>query len=644
MRYKGRIFILCVLSVFCISSSFAQKTIVDTLFNRADYEDTFAFGADISWLSQQESWGTYYNNRSGKKTDLMKILQEEEGINAVRFRVWVNPSGGWSGKQDVVNLCKRAHARGLKIMISFHYSDTWADSSNQTIPGQWTDHSADALAQNVYDHTYDVLNALKQEGIVPKWVGIGNETKYGMLYDVGKTKSTAGYQNFVKFINKAYSAIKEVDSTMQAIIHLPNAHDLSTAKSMFNNLKKYGANYDIIGLSAYPRWSHLDVTTDANITSTINTYMNTFKSLRQTFNKPVIVVETGHYCTEPLDGNRFLAEFMKALIKDGELGCFYWEPEAFENSGYALGAWSSTNHQATIAMDAFKGWKHTAVDHYVDVELITPYDTLIAPSAKNLEMKVHATSPNKSTTISKVNFYVDSHLAGTQTEEDDNMYIWCDSSLTAGAHTLYALAYDNLGNSETTDTVNFLAGPARVFQDDGLGFAGASDATMSTENPGYTGAGYLAGTAVKKCTVNWSAVFPEAGTYTMVVRYTAPSIAFGRVGVDSVSTTTLFSFSATKDMSRWKVIEKNIKIETAGMHLVGLQAVTASGLPNIDYMAIISPEGVELVEYGETAGVSTITNNDNSRSFLTNYNLQGMPVNDSFKGIVITEGKKILRK
>ena len=168
-----------------------QLTVTETVFDRAANEENFAFGADISWLSQQESWNTYYCNRKGQRAELMSILKGDFGLNAVRFRVWVNPSGGWSGKQDVINLCKRANAKGFKIMISFHYSDTWADSGSQTIPGQWTDHSVEALAQNVYDHTYDVLKSLYDLDIHTRWVAIGNETKYGMLYDVGKTKSTA---------------------------------------------------------------------------------------------------------------------------------------------------------------------------------------------------------------------------------------------------------------------------------------------------------------------------------------------------------------------------------------------------------------------------------------------------------------------
>lgn len=35
----------------------------------------------------------------------MDILKDDFGINALRFRVWINPSGGWSGKNDKEGLC-----------------------------------------------------------------------------------------------------------------------------------------------------------------------------------------------------------------------------------------------------------------------------------------------------------------------------------------------------------------------------------------------------------------------------------------------------------------------------------------------------------------------------------------------------------
>ena len=647
-------FSVWVSSFVYVSSVGAQPmTVTETVFDRAAHEDSFAFGADISWLSQQESWGTYYCNRKGKRSDLMAILQEDYGLNAVRFRVWVNPSGGWSGKQDVIGLCKRAHARGLKIMISFHYSDTWADSGSQTIPARWTDHSVEALAQCVYDHTYDVLKSLSDLGIHPRWVAIGNETKYGMLYDVGKTKSAEGYKNFAKFINSAYQAIQDVDSSMLAVIHLPNAHDEATARNMFDNLNKYGAKYDVIGLSAYPKWSHLDVTSDASIKSTINTYMTTFKKLKQRFGKPVMVVETGHYCDQPLDGNRFLAEFMKALIADGELGCFYWEPEAFENSGYNLGAWSSKTHQATIAMDAYLGVKHTAVDKYATVRLVAPTDTLIYQLGDSVELRAYARTPTSVTSVERVDFFLngDRVASGVPTGVS-HFFTFVTDTLPTGHYRLHAVATDSQGHEQSSDTLCFLVGAVTVFQENGAGFGGCTDspATVATQVRNYTGDGYIPSSCQRKGQVNWSARFPEAGTYTVILRYHTDVVKSVQLFLDDDYCTLRCEASP---VGKWAYASRTVTVSESGIHRLAVQGLTSKGFPDIDFMAIASPEGVAAVEPGQDAtaveGVSVSATGKalSATSDKQIYDLSGRVVSPDgstrklSSGIYLCRGKKI---
>ncbi len=607
---KKTTFFLLAFLACCMAS--AQLTVTETVFDRKANEDKFAFGADISWLSQQESWGTYYCNRQGKRADLMDILKEDFGLNAVRFRVWVNPSGGWSGKQDVINLCKRAYAKGLKIMISFHYSDTWADSSNQTIPGQWTDHSAEALAQKVYEHTKDVLSGLKKEGIIPKWVSIGNETKYGMLYETGRTKTTEGMMNFVKFINSGAKAVKEISEDIITIIHLPNAHDEGTARNMFDNLKKYGANYDCIGLSAYPRWSHLDVTTDANITSTINKYLTTFKNLKSRFGKPVMVMETGHYANEPYDANRFLAEFMKALITDGELGCFYWEPEAFDNSGYNLGAWSSATHQATIAMDAYMGIKHTKVSKYATSLLMLPNDTLIFKPGEKVDMKVYAKTTTNVTHVENVDFYLNKKKAASlKYQEKSSNYIFSTDTLPTGIYAFNAVVFDNQNHSQSTDTISFLVGDVKVIQETDPGFVGYPDSIhtpLEKSIKSYTGGAYVPASSTKKEALAWDVNFPAAGTYTFYFRYHTPTImtTLMTVGTDKK----VYVSCAVTPQSKWGYVKKEVEITEPGLQRVCLQGVTR-GLPDIDFLAIALPEGVEDV----TTGIAEI----NAPSLWGNY-------------------------
>ena len=100
-------------------------TVTDTLFNRSEHED-FAFGADVSFVPQMESWGTKWLDKNGKQKDILQILKEQ-GINNIRLRVWTVNSGA-SSKQEVVSMCRRAKAKGMGVMIDFHYSDTWACS------------------------------------------------------------------------------------------------------------------------------------------------------------------------------------------------------------------------------------------------------------------------------------------------------------------------------------------------------------------------------------------------------------------------------------------------------------------------------------------------------------------------------------
>ena len=112
----------------------------------------------------------------------------------------------WSGKQDVINLAKRAANKGYRLMIDFHYSDSWADPGQQTKPAAWANHSVNQLGQAVADHTTDVLNGLKAEGITPEWVQVGNETNNGMLWPEGQASTNMA--NYALFVERGYQAVK----------------------------------------------------------------------------------------------------------------------------------------------------------------------------------------------------------------------------------------------------------------------------------------------------------------------------------------------------------------------------------------------------------------------------------------------------
>ena len=128
----------------------------------------FARGADVSWLTEMEASGRKFYDSKGRERECMELLREL-GMNAIRLRVWVDPEEGWCSKEDVIIKAWRAHNLGYRLMIDFHYSDTWADPGNQTKPAAWQNYSFDELKNAVSEHTKDVLSALKDKGIDVEW-------------------------------------------------------------------------------------------------------------------------------------------------------------------------------------------------------------------------------------------------------------------------------------------------------------------------------------------------------------------------------------------------------------------------------------------------------------------------------------------
>ena len=152
-------------------------------------------------------------------------------MNAIRLRVWVNPEkayGNFCNQVDVVAKAKRAKEAGMEVMIDFHYSDFFADPDRQTKPAAWEGKSQAELKTAVANHTTDVLKALKEAGVTPKWIQIGNETRNGMLWPEGqlwtdKGDIANGWKNYATLSNAGYDAAKKVFGDAIIIVHQNNA-------------------------------------------------------------------------------------------------------------------------------------------------------------------------------------------------------------------------------------------------------------------------------------------------------------------------------------------------------------------------------------------------------------------------------------
>jgi len=304
---------------------------------------TFANGADVSWVSQEESSGYSFYSSSGTQTDPF-VLLKNLGTNAVRLRVWVNPADGWCNGADVLYKAKRAAAQGMRIMIDFHYSDSWADPGKQTPPAAWANHTVAQLNNDVYAHTEGILSYLKANGVTVTWVQVGNEINAGMLWPQG---STSHASQLAGFINNGYQAVKAVYPDALVVLHLANGYDDAGFRGFFDSMKSAGARWDVIGMSHYPTASNWQ-TLNSEIAATMSDMISRY-------GKPVIVSEVGMDWQSASVADQMLADLMtreKALGANG-LGVFYWEPEAYPGwQGYTLGALDGSG-RFTGALDPY---------------------------------------------------------------------------------------------------------------------------------------------------------------------------------------------------------------------------------------------------------------------------------------------------
>ena len=340
-------FITLLLSVLFLTG-FSLKS-----YSEVTADNFFAKGGDISWLPQMEASGYTFYDDNGDKQDCFQILKDH-GFNTIRLRTWVNPSdnraSGHCSKEETVAMAVRAQKWGMKVMIDFHYSDSWADPGKQKKPAAWEGHDFAQLQKDVYDYTFEVMKALKESGIAPDWVQVGNETPGGMIYPEG---SVANWPQLAQLINKGYDAIKAVSPTSKVILHVDRGNDNKRFRTWFDNAKSNGAKYDVIGLSYYPYWleGHPDYTLS------IDDLGKNMNDMASRYDKEVMVVEVGgedNKVQNTYDMLIAVQEKVKEVPGGKGLGVIYWEPQGARSwSRYALSAWGEDG-KPTKAMDAFK--------------------------------------------------------------------------------------------------------------------------------------------------------------------------------------------------------------------------------------------------------------------------------------------------
>lgn len=235
-------------------------------------------GGDISLLPSYEAAGAQYYDQSGNPIDSSLDFFAQEGMNAMRVRLFVNPDNapeeakGQGVRQDIdyiLPLAKAIKAKGMRLLLDFHYSDTWADPSSQWTPAAWQGLDDDALADSVAGYTRRILQRLADEGASPDFIQPGNEISYGLLWGskadgYGKAcypdAARSNWQRFATLLSKAIGACRATCPEAKIVLHTErvsltqqadNANYAALSKFV-DYMAEFGIDYDIIGLSYYP--------------------------------------------------------------------------------------------------------------------------------------------------------------------------------------------------------------------------------------------------------------------------------------------------------------------------------------------------------------------------------------------------------
>jgi arabinogalactan endo-1,4-beta-galactosidase len=278
----------------------------------------FILGADISWVQQQEDEGVCFSDH-GNLEDLLAILKDH-GFNWIRLRVFHDPKAekGYSSKgycdlDHTLAMAKRIKAAGMRFLLDFHYSDTWADPGHQVKPAAWVDlHGAD-LEKAVHDHTREVMAALKRQGTPPDIVQIGNEISNGFLWPDGNAWKSGKWDVFCGVIKAGIAGAKEADPSVRIMLHLACGGRNAQSRSFLDKALAQGVEFDIIGQSYYPKWH-----------GTLDDLKSNLTDLAGRYKQDIMVVEYS------VPNVRQINDIVHRLPNGKGLGTFIWEPTKWE--------------------------------------------------------------------------------------------------------------------------------------------------------------------------------------------------------------------------------------------------------------------------------------------------------------------------
>jgi arabinogalactan endo-1,4-beta-galactosidase len=314
-----------------------------------DQVSHYAIGADISFLPQAEEQGSLFKE-NGIPKPALQILHEHS-YNWVRLRIFNAPSTLPNNLAYTISAAKRSKAMGFRVLLDFHYADSWADPHHQPTPHEWQAMTHVQLVSAVFAYTRDTISAFREAGVLPDMVQVGNEISRGMIWPDGQLP-----ENWDQFAQLLQAGINGVDAGRGnmapplIMVHIDRGGDVAGTKDFFDRLNSYKIHFDVIGQSYYPWWQ-----------GSLNDLRDNLRFMAETYAKDIYVVEVaynwraGNYLKYPgpfpetPDGQRDFLDEVNRVVMDTPgghgRGVFWWEPAVrgplvdrgfFDNDGNVL--------------------------------------------------------------------------------------------------------------------------------------------------------------------------------------------------------------------------------------------------------------------------------------------------------------------
>jgi|GEM_PF-310567 len=284
-------------NIYAQYSNPETQPVVEPPFVRSIEIEKPVIGADISFVPQSEDRGAKFSD-SGEEKDVLDILSDHK-FNWIRLRLFVDPNAengysrggqGYCGLEKTLEMAKRVKAAGMKFLLDFHYSDTWADPGKQFTPASWARNQGSGLEGQVYSYTAEVLERFIEEGVRPDMVQVGNEINNGMLWPQGKLPEGADkvdsdeeMESFCVLLRCASAAVRATDPTIAVMVHIACGGQNPESVAFFDKILSRDVKFDVIGQSYYPEYHGTLEDLEANL-----------NDLAERYKKPLFVVEYHH--------------------------------------------------------------------------------------------------------------------------------------------------------------------------------------------------------------------------------------------------------------------------------------------------------------------------------------------------------------